>query len=177
MFVTGVSKNLIYSKRVGPVMRIGDAKVQTEILKYLKHLESTNNYMPDKQEVHVSYPTRKECYKVYRESRIGDDDANIGSYAYFLRVWKKFMPQLKLRKVIRFAKCSYCVSQSEEIDNNRNPTTTAKLRKELNDHIFAQSKDRVLYGVIKDCAKSSRNSSLSITIDGYKIFISSKTHI
>jgi hypothetical protein len=166
ILVTGVSKKLIYSKKIGPVIRVNDAEVQTEILKFLKHLESTNNYMPDKQEVHVSYPTRKECYKVYRESRIGDDEANIGSYPYFLRVWKKFMPQLKLRKVIRFAKCSYCVSQSEEIDNNRNPTTTARLRKELNDHIHAQSKDRAMYANIKNIAKSSRNSTLSISIDG-----------
>jgi hypothetical protein len=163
--VLGISKKQIYS-RGSNMDRIVDFPVKTKILKFLDDLEAKNQFQPDKREVHVSYTSYRQCYNEFYEECLNEGEQTIGSYKYFHHVWKKQRPNLKLRKRMRFAQCSFCVNIQEDIKNNNNKTSKEKLEKELKDHIQQQYSDRNIYALTKMKASKYRKSCLSIAIDG-----------
>ena len=104
MTLFGVSHNLVYSA-VSKEIRDKSSPKEDIVTSFLIQLSNLHDFMPDRDEIHLSYNSHKLVYEEFKKylEGIEDIDKNI-SYSYFNKVWRK-MSYIKARKAIRFSKC------------------------------------------------------------------------
>ena len=85
------------------------APVEIHILAWFNELKRTLEKMPDSGDYMVGAARRKDVYKWYQSDQQEWPNLYLPcSPPYFLKVWRQKVPEVKLRKWLRFTKCSVC---------------------------------------------------------------------
>lgn len=170
-FITcyGVSRSILYSNMT-PKTLTRFKPCENEIVLFLQDLGKMNQYMPDKNEIHLSYYSKKLVYHYFLQSYDSKsykkpNEKEI-SYSYFIRVWKKFLPNIKLRKFMRFAKCSTCTKLKELLSSTLDVNKRSIIKKKLYVHAIKNLQDRDVYETNKRLAVEFPERYISIGMDG-----------
>lgn len=161
----GVSNNLIYTSNRFTTKERPTVKLN-KIVKFLNEMADWSNYMPDSIEIHLPYTNKQIVYDMFIESLTVDNTQYKVSYKYFIFCWKKYCFNLKVRKVTRFSKCSYCTVQDEKITCTKDPDVRRKLKKQKMKHVMLNFEDREIYETHKNMSKLVKERYLSVAIDG-----------
>ena len=167
LFLFGVSRNLVYSSCKKHI-REGNKQNEEIITKYLTNLSKLHDFMPDKDEIHLSYHSHKLVYDNFKQYLNENNILNgeIISYSYFNKIWRRYSGNIKARKSIRFSKCGKCTILQEKKMKTNDEKKIKKINRELFNHRSRVEKDRKLYKQIRDEAFINKQSCLSIAIDG-----------
>ena len=161
VMVYGISRHLMYNKPRAD-LRIVNSPLKNEIVGFLEDIGRWHEAMPDLNEIHLPYTTKKEVFEMYiklfGESRC--------TYTYFISVWKSFMKHIKIRKVHRFSKCGKCIRLKERISESSNAGLNKTLKKKFRKHVNKQLLDREIYEVNIKLAEVYPEEYFSIAIDG-----------
>ena len=158
--ILGISRNLIYYKQKGYIDK--EHKIENLITTFLKNLASYENFMPDKQHIHLSFQKKKDVFQLYSDMFPNDKT----SLQYFTKIWNKNCNDIKVRKTNRFSYCSYCTEMDEQINELKDSILIQKLKKEKEIHILDVFKDRDIYYEHINLSKLKPNIYLSLIIDG-----------
>ncbi len=74
-----------------------DCNKLSVVISYLDSLGTFGEQQPDKNEVHISHPTRKVAWENWEKK-----DGHQVSLEYFRFVWKTHRPHVKIRKHLRY---------------------------------------------------------------------------
>jgi hypothetical protein len=98
----------------------------------------SGDHMPDKSEIHLSEYIWKMVYLRYISSH---PEAIVG-YPSFMRMRRRFCPQVKVRKCKQFAKCHHCVRLTELV-KGKCGTTKCFWESEMAAHNSWQMRERM----------------------------------
>ncbi|KAG5179179.1 hypothetical protein JKP88DRAFT_247594 [Tribonema minus] len=73
------------------------------------------------------------------------------------KVWAEWLPQLKVRKTMRFTTCSMCVDYRERLDQTRDPATSAASKTCYYNHIKDADAQRRHYMLAAELAEAQHN--------------------
>ena len=142
------------------------------VLEFLKTLtETQGDFMPDRNEVHLSWTQHRSVYAVLREEwplmyATGLED-NPPSESYFNLVWRHHMPHVKVRKVHRFSKCEVCEEIALSLARcGSNFGAAEELRKLKKSHLSHISMERAHYHSNRQKAQTDPDKFASIIVDG-----------
>jgi hypothetical protein len=129
--------------------------------------------MPDSNEIHLPHASKKEVFWQFERDRRSSERINRSisevesiSYKHFLVTWKKYMAHVKLRRQMRFTKCSICVDKKELIRYSMSSRIKDEAKAELRKHYELVKMERSVYYQKRENAKSEPNKYLSIIVDG-----------
>ena len=120
--VTGCSKKLMRS-----AMAIGDPGMRPRhgvnalsqiIMAFILELASRWEFQPDKY-IHMAFPSKVYVYQIFLASDACQSLAGAVSYSYFVLMWTKHCPHVRLKKAMRFTRCDLCVLATEALDHAR----------------------------------------------------------
>ncbi|XP_071181315.1 uncharacterized protein [Mytilus edulis] len=176
MRMLGIHKNFYYSNRK---KFIGGARFSVSERHYcasIKSLQAINwleeyatyyvDRMPDCNTLLLPYRTR-QCmiYIRYKEDMKERSEEFLMPSAFY-GMWKKYLPNLKVKKTNSFSKCTVCTSLERQIETTHDPVMREKLRAERREHNSRQMLERKYYYTKKNAAKTSPSQYLSLIIDG-----------
>lgn len=101
----GVSKMYIYGDSRNDRTKIRLAKKTEAAIAFFDQLRRENDKMPNKQEYQLYAPKKKEIWRWYC-NQVGEVIPI--SKPFFFQLWKKYAPDLKLRKYLKFTICKEC---------------------------------------------------------------------
>lgn len=79
------------------------------VITYLERIaDNTGDRMPDVNEVHLPFFKKTDVYDHFLKDFAELHSRNPPSFNYFCKIWRKYCPSVKVRKVTRFTKCSRC---------------------------------------------------------------------
>ena len=100
--------------------------------------------MPDKEEIHVTLPTRFSVWLIYQKDAEMNPEKYVKcSYAHFNSVWHDQLCHIKLLRYNRFPLCDVCTQMRRDRDDNRDPVKERRLRTKIEDHIRFVKQERV----------------------------------
>jgi hypothetical protein len=167
--VYGVSSSTIYSN---PAVEIKDTSSEKcdAIRQYLTELASWHDFMPDSKEIHLPYTTKHQVFDLFMNRVENGDYPAVESIclSYFRQIWRQHCNHIKVRKCIRFAKCSVCVRLREKMAMTSDFTENEKLKKVFFNHLTKMKADRKQYADNVELATNPETSAdnMSIIIDG-----------
>ncbi|VDI43924.1 Hypothetical predicted protein [Mytilus galloprovincialis] len=90
--------------------------------------------MPDCNTLLLPYRTR-QCmiYIRYKEDMKERSEEFLMPSAFY-GMWKKYLPNLKVKKTNSFSKCTVCTSLERQIETTHDPVMREKLRAERREH-------------------------------------------
>lgn len=152
-------------------MKICAAPGRESISSFLIRLaESTGDRMPDSDERHLPFRTKKEVYAHFMEeyNRVRTaKEASLPSANYFFRTWKLNCRHIKVRKTTRFTKCDTCEQLKSEIKRRvTNFESTLDLLKQQKEHFDMVSRERQEYKRKRDHASLHPTEAWSFIVDG-----------
>jgi hypothetical protein len=126
---------------------------------------------PDKDEVVLPFAFKNEVFEAYRkESTAGPDFFNEWlpcTQAYFNRVWKADVPDLKCQKYHRFQMCDICISFNEKLRmRNLEPAARKLFVAAKADHLRVVREDRYNYECRIYQCKQYPKEVMDLAIDG-----------
>jgi len=142
------------------------------VLTFLQHMSTFNaDKMPDSDEVHLPYVRKLDLYMAFRDQF--KDDGSHGhrirptSYSYFIRIWREYLPHIKVRKVRRFSKCGDCEDYRSQLEkagmSERQSAPVLALYKAHHKFITTE---RMEYYLVKQRAAHNPSIVCSLIIDG-----------
>lgn len=87
-------------------------------------------------------------------------------YSFFNRLWRSSCKNIKIRKYLRFAKCSDCVRFREERAQTRGDKARAELNERVRKHHLEVKAERQAYYQRRLLARLHPSRFLSLIIDG-----------
>lgn len=94
------------------------------------------------------------------------DEVPYCHYSSFVGVWRASSKTIKIRKYLRFAKCSECVRFREERAETRGDNARAELNARVRKHHLEVKAEREAYYQRRQLARQSPSRYLSMIIDG-----------
>lgn len=143
---TKIAKGITNFERAGKGIKTKRRKSAVEMcFRWLQNYAKTRgDHMPDYDEVHLPDYRWRDVWKKYRtEFNQQPDICDPVSEMVFTRL-RSELSYIKIRKVKRFAACTICTELRETIGKTSG-ATKAMAKKELNDHIDWQFRERDKY--------------------------------
>jgi hypothetical protein len=142
-------------------------------------LKKTLDVMPDQGWFQLQKPLKNMVFEDYMK----DVDAFPTCYPkvcqdYFLKVWSKNFPDVRIRKHCRFSKCGFCI-KFRELSDSQQVSATIKLeaRERLALHVnWAHIRERGLYHSKRNIAIQKPDQYLSVALDGTAQMINGFPH-
>ena len=163
----------VASSTVETAPRLGrESPVMNTILKFLRLLtETQGDFMPDKDEIHLSWSQNRSVYLVLLEEWAALYAENLEdqppSESYFNAVWKKHMPNVKVRKVHRFSVCDTCDKIRRDLEKCGSHFAAAEdLRRAKVLHLGEVAKERAQYRSNMQKAQENPDQFASVIVDG-----------
>ncbi len=110
-----VSRSFIYHQLEGASRQRNDDKT-IALITWFDIFKENCDPMPDSErnEYQVFAPTKRAVYNIYTADSVNCPQVWPQlSYPTFIRVWKKYKSNFKLRRHLRFSKCRVCVTLRE----------------------------------------------------------------
>ena len=144
------------------------------IISFLTRLsEDCSNSMPDRNEVHLPFFSKREVYSLfeneYRSLYCSDPDSGCRPPrpSYFFWIWKHSCNSIKVRKTSRFTICDECEeirsALRQAVINGKN---TVAIRERVDKHLKFISDERLEYQLKTDRARTNPSAYCSIIVDG-----------
>ena len=193
LWVTGASRNKLYqptnfSKGLPFSMDLPGRRQHsdphaslksTKVIKWLTNFASFHLHDPASKSIFVPFASRRAVYDLYVEESKDpeyrnfytldtDNQPNVPSLSYFLRVWKK-SPQLhhiRLHKYLHFALCDTCVQQIDARRNRPSKQQMEDIIAKEQDHFNFVRRERQSYYARRDLSRRHPDEFLSIILDG-----------
>ena len=140
---------------------------QSNCFNWLQTYSRRGDLMPDCGEIHLPDYRWREVWKKYKND-VSGESRHYGdgvSEAVFTKIRKSDLPYIKIRKVKRFAKCQVCSKLIESIDKSTGATRDA-LKRELDEHVEWQFREREKYYKHRFKARSRPHMYLTMSVDG-----------
>lgn len=113
------SNNMLYKTPSGS-SQIERADVRLSVLTWFNILKDSLDYLPNEHVYQASAPRKRTMYNWYLADNARTPDIfKFSSKSYFMKVWREDCADIKLRKNLRFTKCSFCELQREIRDDVR----------------------------------------------------------
>jgi hypothetical protein len=142
--------------------------VRISIIAWFQGLLETADKMPDNADYVLPAPSRKSVWHWYNNDHDQHPDLYIqAGESYFNTVWREYFPDVKLRKYLRFHKCSLCVSLRQiRWDRTSSKASKAQALKTLEEHYKWIKKERGYSRLKSNRAVLNPQDCISIAIDG-----------
>ena len=167
--LTNVATNNQSSSTMSSFTSYRASPSRDSIVSFLQRLaDDTGDRMPDRDEQHIPYFSKKEVYEAFIEDfknlYNGNDPPKLH---YFAAIWKQHCHHIKIRRVHRFAACSICEELKGDLrDAVSKGICTEDLKRQKrghNDHIL---NERIHYQMKRDIAMAHPDRYCSIILDG-----------
>ena len=178
-WVGGVHNRVLFprSHAAGNQRRRCTVKTQTKqstsskdvsVMSWFIALKPLLECMPDKQEYHVAAPFMGTVHKWYEKDCASYPTVYLScSKKYFLRLWREYYPEVKLRKVLRFTKCEMCERLRQVCwSKGTSSAERADARAQLEDHYKYVKVERAGAIARANDAVLRPAHALSIALDG-----------
>lgn len=163
----GISRRMLYAKTSIHHQPHRTRKTYESIISFLRKYSSYGNNMPNSNEIHLPYKSKKQLYEIYMENVESKPLEYVSSsYRYFNKVWNTTLRNVKVVQSIRFTKCGKCTRLKEKQAATQNETQKLKLKTVLFKHYARMKLDREVYSFNKTIARIRKTELLSIVIDG-----------
>ena len=145
-----------------------EATTTVSVLAWFKTLLLAADKMPDTSDFIIPAGTKRDVYTWYDQDRIAHDTLyEKCSASFFNNIWSRILPNVKLRKYLRFTKCCYCVKwRGTRWSKQATTAQKAEAKEKLREH-YSYIKCERAYGRAKqNQAIQEPDKYLSIAIDG-----------
>ncbi len=144
---------------------------KVDVLVFLRRLaESCGDRMPDSAEIHLPYHVKADVYKMFIEDVTHPENAFLSrrvSQAYFYSIWKQGAPDIKIRKIHRFTKCTDCEFYRAEMARaGLDLQKCERLKSAKSAHVKYVMQERLEYASKRDRARRSPEKFCSLIVDG-----------
>ena len=167
-WVFACSTNWLYYAPLGVGQRQDVSKVDLSILCWFDLQKDVVDKMPDTDDYQMVAPYKTDVYDWYKEDmKTYPGVFTKCSASYFNKVWRKYRPEMKLHRWLRFTKCPDC-DRLRQIRWNRKSTQIAKdeARNELQEHYRFIKEERAYAEMHKVKGILNPRKYLSIAMDG-----------
>jgi hypothetical protein len=136
-------------------------------MSWFTNLKDCLEKMPDEPVWQVAAPWKKSVFEWYKGDCAEYPQYMKCSRSYFLTLWKDHFPEIKLRKWLRFSKCSTC-AEFRRVRWARNTSATEKADAmiKLRSHYKFVKSERAYATAKANLAIERPTEALSIAIDG-----------
>ena len=142
------------------------------VCKWLTEYAQSFEFMPDRNEIHLTVPSRKWVWQTYMSEADTTVDA-LGEFVYqrvtlqyFRFVWRKLMGHIKLLKYLRFTLCEICTLIRIKKAETRLASAISDYNKLLITHINAVKLARAAYAMRQSMAITQPKVYISLVMDG-----------
>ena len=168
-----LSNNFVYNGSPGGNMpHVRSSPASDSICTWLDRYAQSFEFMPDRNEIHLTVPSRKWVWQTYSMEADATTNAK-GEFVYaqvtlqyFLNVWRRLMNHIKLQKYLRFTLCEVCTLIRLRKSETRQLDLLLSYNKVIVAHIDMVRHARMAYSLRQAMAISHPKAYLSLVMDG-----------